>query len=236
LRPAGHSWLPNRRGAVFSKSSGTICAKTASDLPNLVETVKQVGSRKSKHSGKVDPMVGRFTSGILVLVVLSLASCSVVSSPFKGLWIAKPEFREVDNALCSVRIAPQKGNNSYYAFFQLTIVNRSDDELMLDWNESRYLVGGKPQGVLVFEGIDPEAVKSGAVPLETIPPGGRLERNLMPMRLIAWNPIKENTAASRGITPGMLPAGENGIRLSLRHANSRVTIPLSVLLSREASE
>jgi hypothetical protein len=78
-------------------------------------------------------MVGRVTSGILALIVLSLASCSVVPSPFKGVWTAQPEFREVDNALCSVRIAPQKGNHAYYAFFLLTIVNRSDDELILDY-------------------------------------------------------------------------------------------------------
>jgi len=177
-------------------------------------------------------MVARFTSGAIVIgFALILAGCSGVSSPYKGIWIADPEVKEVDNSLCTARLTPQKGGNAYYSVFMLTVVNKSDKELMLDWNETRYLYGGKPQGVMVFQGIDPEAVKNGTIPLEAIAPGGRLERDVMPMRLVAWNPIRDKTITDRGITPGMLPAGENGVLLSFRHANGRVTIPLSVRLS-----
>lgn len=178
-------------------------------------------------------MAGRFAPSLVVLIVLLLASCSVAPTPFKGTWVTRPHYHEVDNSLCKARITPQKGNNAYYAFFMLTVVNKSDAVLTIDWNTSRYLHNGTPQGVLVFEGIDPEAVKNSAVPLEPIAPGGQLERNLMPMRLIAWTPIKERKANARGISPGMLPAGKNGILLSLRQAENRMTIPLSVFLSLE---
>ena len=170
---------------------------------------------------------------IVVWIVLFLASCSGAPSPFKGTWVATPTFREVDNSLYKARITPQKGDNPFFVFFHLSFLNKTDEELTIDWNASRYLHGGTPQGVLVFEGMEPEAVKKGTVPIETIAPGGHLERKLMPLRLIAWNPIKEKTSKTRGITPGMLPAGENGIRLSLRQAGERVTIPLSILLSLE---
>jgi hypothetical protein len=104
---------------------------------------------------------------------------------------------------------------------------------MIDWNASQYLFNGKPQGLLVFEGIDPEAVKNAMVPPDTVAPGASFSLEIMPMRLIAWSPIKEKTAAGRSISPGMLPIGENGILLALRHGNGHITIPLSVRISKE---
>ena len=183
---------------------------------------------------KGGPMIGRFISFTVVLIALAAAGCSGVPSAYRGTWHADPQWLEVDNAICKVRITPQKGGKAYFAFFLLSLENKSDAELTVDWNESRYLYGGKAQGMLVFEGVDPKAVKNGTVPLETVAPGSRLTRELMPARLIAWTPIRDNTANARAITPGMLPAGENGVRLSLRQANARVTIPLSVLLTLEA--
>lgn len=176
-------------------------------------------------------MVGRLAPPIVLLFVLILASCNGASSPFKGTWIASPPYQEADNALCKARITPQKGNNTYYAFFMLTVVNKSDAMLTIDWNTSRYVHDGAPQGMLVFEGIDPETVKNRTVPAESIAPGGRLDREVMPMRLIAWSPIREKNTDARSINPGMLPAGENGIRLSLQQQDTKVTIPLSVFLS-----
>lgn len=179
-------------------------------------------------------MSGRAVAHIVLLIGLLLPSCSGPPNPLKGTWIATPRHHEVNNSFCRVRMTPQKGDKPYYAFFALTLVNKSDTALSIDWNKSRYVHGGTPQGMLVFEGIDPQAVKTNTVPVESIPPGDRLERNLMPMRLIAWSPIKEKTANARAIKPGMLPAGKNGILLYLHQAGgSPVTIPMSVSLSLE---
>ena len=168
-------------------------------------------------------MSGRFVHPITALIIFILASCSGAPTDFKGTWNATPDYHEVVNSVYKVRLTPQKGSNSYYAFFLLSLVNNSGTALSIDWNASRYVHGGKPEGRLVFEGIDPQAVKTHTVPIESIPPGGQLERKLMPMRLIAC-----------GITPGMLPAGENGVLLSLRQAGgSPQTISLSVSLSIE---
>ena len=178
-------------------------------------------------------MIGRFISGTVALIALAVVGCGGVPSAYRGAWNAAPQWREVDNAICKVRISPQKGGKAYYTFFLLSIENKSGAELTVDWNDSRYMHDGRAQGVLVFEGVDPKAVKNGSIPLETVAPGGSLTRELMPVRLIAWTPIRDNTANTRAITPGMLPAGENGVRLSLRQANARVTIPLSVVLTHE---
>ena len=149
--------------------------------------------------------------------------------------MAQPEFVEVDNHLLNARITPQKRQTPYYTFFLLTLTNKSNADLMIDWNASQYLFNGRPQGELVFEGIDPIAVKNAKVPPQTVAPGAAFSLEIMPMRLIAWSPIKEKTLGGRSISPGMLPIGENGIRLAVRHENRDITIPLSVHISREGS-
>jgi hypothetical protein len=159
--------------------------------------------------------------------------CSGVQTPSNVVWTAQPEFLEVDNPLFLAKIEPQKGEYPYYAFFLLTITNKSDANLIVDWNASQYLFNSRPQGVFVFDGIDPAMVKTATVPSETVAPGVVFSREIMPMRLIAWSPTKEKTASGRSITPGMLPVGENGIRLAIRHENGQMTIPLSIRIARK---
>ena len=167
----------------------------------------------------------------LLLIGLALWSCSGVQYPPSTRWVAQPEYREVDAPQFTARIEPQKGEYAYFAFFVLTLTNNSDADLMVDWNASRYLYKGNPQGVFVFEGIDPAAVKTATVPPEKVTPGAVFSRQIMPMRLIAWAPVKAQTASGRSILPGMLPVGENGILLSIQHADGQVTLPLSVHIS-----
>ena len=181
-------------------------------------------------------MAARLLSGYMALLMgLMVWSCSGAPSPGRGVWVAEPEFAEVDHPRCTVRIEPQKMDAPFFASFILTLTNKSGDDLEIDWNESRYLFNGSPQGVLVFEGIDPEAVRQGSVAPQIVPPGDRFSRQLMPLRLIAWTPLSEKTARRRGIAPGMLPSGENGIHLVVRQANERLTFPLAVRISHNAS-
>jgi hypothetical protein len=139
----------------------------------------------------------------------------------------------VENQWVNARLTPQKGDRPYFAFFRLALTNKSDADLIVDWNASRYLFNGRPQGVLVFEGIDPETIKAAAVPPERIAPGETFMRDVMPLRLIAWRPINESSPNRSGIRPGLIPAGQNGIRLALDHAAGRMTVPLSVTIANE---
>lgn len=175
----------------------------------------------------------RCAIGFIFLIGLAMWGCSNVQHPSNAAWTAQPELVEVDNQLFSAKIEPKKGEYAYYSFFLLTITNKSDARLMVDWNASQYLFNGSPQGALVFEGIDPASLKAATVPPDTIAPGTVYSREISPLRLIAWSPIQEKTARAQSITPGMLPAGENGIRLAVRHGNGQLSIPLSVRISRE---
>jgi hypothetical protein len=175
----------------------------------------------------------RRTIGLLLLIGLALWGCSGVQTPSNAVWIAQPEFLVVENQLLKTRLEPKKGEYAYYDFFLLTLTNKSNANLIIDWNASQYLFNNKPQGVLVFEGIDPAAVKKAMVSPQTVAPGAVFSIGIMPMRLIAWSPIEEESASRRGISPGIFPAGENAIRLVVRHENEQITIPLSVRISKE---
>jgi len=171
----------------------------------------------------------------LLIVGMILWACSSIQSPSNAVWTSDPTFHEVDNQMVNVKFEPQKGAFPYFAFFRLTITNKSDVDLIIDWNATQYLFNGRAGGVFVFAGVDPEAVRTGSVPKEAISPGNEFTREIMPMQRIAWNPVKENTVSERRISPGILPAGANGIRLSIHHDQGVMTVPLSVRLSQVAT-
>ena len=173
--------------------------------------------------------------GLLVWLCLTVCACSGVQPASKATWSAQPEKLDVDNQLFTATMTPKKGPYPYFAYFHVTLSNKSDEDLVIDWNASQYLLNGAPRGVLVFEGIDPESIKAGTIPPETVAPGATFARDLMPLRLIAWSPISEKSPGSQAITPGMFPDGRNGIRLAVGHANGQMTIPLSVEIIRQAS-
>lgn len=175
-------------------------------------------------------MIRRWMQWWILAVGLGVAGCSGAPSPAESVWRTQPAVVVTENALFKAVMEPRKADSPYFTHFRVTLTNKGDTAMVIDWNASRYVFNGSPHGVLVFAGIDPQAVGSGSVPSETVAPGDTFVRDLMPLRLIAWQPVREQTAASRGIVPGMLPDGMNGVRLIVDHAGGSITIPLTVRL------
>ena len=172
---------------------------------------------------------------ILVSICLACWACSGVQPSSKADWTANPDHVESEQLLFTARLTPQKSEAPFYTSFLLMVANKSEMELTVDWNASKYLFNGRAQGALVFQGIDPEGVKTGSVPPDKVAAGQVFTRRVMPLRLIAWNPLKENSSKTPNIRPGMIPAGRNGIRLVIRHAGGHTVIPMSVQISRDDS-
>ncbi len=170
---------------------------------------------------------------VVVLAAMIGGGCSGSRPISGGRWVAQPAMVEKRTPWALVTLSPQQDEFAHYTAFALTVANTGNDALRIDWNASRYEFNGNPQGVLVFEGIDPAAVKTATVPPDIVPPGAVFSRLVMPLRTIAWNPIKEHTSTKRGLAPGKLPAGANGIRLVLRHGADQQAIHLSVRLFQE---
>jgi hypothetical protein len=88
----------------------------------------------------------RRTIGLLLLIGLALWGCSGVQTPSNAVWIAQPEFLVVDNQLLKTTTRAKKRGIRLLSFFLLTLTNKSNANLIIDWNASQYLFNNKPQG------------------------------------------------------------------------------------------
>jgi len=111
--------------------------------------------------------------------------------------------------------------------FRLTVTNRTDKNLEIDWNKTRYVYNGSSRGVFVFKGIKPEDIKNLTIPSDIIPARSTLSKEISPYKLIARAPVRES-GSERGIYPGLLPKGENGIRLLVRQNGKEIAEKMTV--------
>jgi hypothetical protein len=178
-------------------------------------------------------MKRRKTIGWMLGILFFIVGCKSGPAPSQTNWVAQPTKAEKETPFFKIAIEPQKGNNPYFSSFLLTVENKTDADLSIDWNRCRYLFNGKPKGLFVFEGIDPASIQTATVPSEVIPPDVVYTKEIMPHRLIAWSPIKEKTQEDRSILPGMFPEGENGAQLVIQNGEKLVAGALSVRIMKE---
>ena len=165
--------------------------------------------------------------GSVVLLLLFLAACA----PAKKTWISSPSTQQVQNTDFSVRLTPLKRDKEHFVSFRLFIDNKTNQKLKINWNQTRYLCNGKPYGKVVFPNIDPASIKK-SIPPDTIPAGGNFEREVFPLKLVAFAPMREKILdkEGRGLYPGPLPEGKNSIDLIIdkgdRQMRQRITVDI----------
>ena len=169
-------------------------------------------------------------------VLFFVISLVLLTTPGQAaqLWLSDPEIQVVETSIYDAQLQPLKNADQIFVAFTITIVNKTDRDLLIDWNRSRYIHDDKGKGPFVFEGIEPAMIREETVPPDTIPPKGRLSRRIAPFRLIAFAPLGRPGVgiATEGISAGKIPAGENGIFLVARQAEKdfrrKITVQISV--------
>jgi len=153
--------------------------------------------------------------GILLLLAL-VTACAPAKAGKE--WTSVPPVQTEENPAFSVQFEPIKKDKRFFVAFRLEVTNKTEGDLRIDWNETRYLHYNRSNGVFVFRGIDPATLKEGSIPPDTIPPGATFSREIFPANRVAFAPMREEVLnqQGRGLFPGPLPSGENGIRLVLR--------------------
>ncbi len=168
------------------------------------------------------------TAMILCLATAAvLAGCATATrSP---QWMAQPAAQGLIRPDYRIEFRPVKEGKKFYAAFVVTITNTGSETLTVDWQASRYLHNGKPRGRFMFASLTPDEIRH-ALPHDTITPGARLEKKIWPIQLVAVAPYRENgvKAGDSGFSKGVVPTGENGIRLVLQTGAKTVTETLSV--------
>jgi len=164
--------------------------------------------------------------GSIVCMLLFLATCVPAKT-----WISKPSTQQIQNADFSAQLTPHKRDKEHFVSFRLFIDNKTDRKLKIDWNQTRYLVNGKAYGPFVFPGIDPATIKK-SIPPATIPANGTFSKEVFPLKLVAFAPMRQEIldGRSRGLYPGPLPAGKNSMDLIIykgdRQLRHRITVDI----------
>lgn len=164
--------------------------------------------------------------GSIVCLLLFLTACVPAKT-----WISSPSTQQVQNIDFSARLTPLKRDKEHFVSFRLFIDNKTDRKLKIDWNRTRYLVNGKAYGPFVFPNIDPATIKT-SIPPATIPENGTFTREVFPLKLVAFAPMRQEIldGEGRGLYPGPLPAGKNTMDLIIyqgdRQLRQRITVDI----------
>ena len=170
-----------------------------------------------------------FIIGILLLL---LTSCA----PTTKNWTSDPVIQTADNPYYKARLEPLKKDSrerNFFVLFRLTIINKSDKHLEVDWNKTRYVLNGLNYGRFIFEGIDPENLKNLTIPFAKIPAGNTFSKEIAPLKLLGKAPLRDQSVGvnESSFSPGIIPEGENGIYLVVRYSGKEVCEKITLTIA-----
>ncbi len=168
------------------------------------------------------------TTALSIIFILSVfAGCT--PAPIKT-WTSSPKIQTTGNQYYKVELEPVKSGHAFFEMFRLTVENKTDKNLKIDWNKTRYIFNDRARGVFVFKGIDPEDIQNLTIPADTVLPGAKFSKEIAPAKLIAFAPIRDRSAsvAKSGFSPGVIPEGKNGIYLVIRTPEREIRVNLTL--------
>ena len=171
---------------------------------------------------------------IIGLTISLIAGCAPVM-----VSKSEPAIQIVSNPNFEVQFEPLKqGFNSFVAF-RLTVTNKTNNQLQIDWNKTQYLYNGRQRGIYVFRGIDPEAIKQQTIAPDIITPQEVFVKTIAPQKLIAYVPMKDQDKLAVGesaFSGGPVPTGQSGILLVVRKNEQELREQLTVNITEISSE
>ena len=148
------------------------------------------------------------------------------------LFVVHGQFKGNKERIVQIQIKPLKLDNPFFVAFELTVNNKSSAHMEIDWNQSRYLHKGRENGIFVFKGIEPQAIKERTIPNEHIPAGSELTKRIAPAQTIAWKSRREYLKPGESaFYPGILPNGGNSVSLVLSQNDKewRQTLTIKII-------
>ena len=153
--------------------------------------------------------------------------------------VSDPPLRTVTNSYYDVKFEPLKQDLRSFVVFELTVTNKTNAELQIDWNQTRYLYNGRPYGLFVFRGVEPEAIKNQTIAPDIISSQDTFTRIIAPYRLLAYAPFREQVkygSDEPAFSGGPIPAGESGILLVVKRKDQVIKENLTVKITEVESK
>ena len=163
---------------------------------------------------------------ILILTLIYLSGCAPTR-----IWTSTPPLTTVENQIFRAEVLPLNDNQNFMSQFRLTLWNRSENDLEVDWASTRYIHNGRNHGRFIFEGLDENTVNNP--PADIVAPGDRFMKIIAPVRLLAVKPLKSDVRQTTNFSAGPLPEGESGIALVIRQNEQVMRETLTVKIKIE---
>ena len=150
---------------------------------------------------------------VMIGIVLTIGpGCA----PAKKVWVSYPMVQSTYKPYYNARLEPLTRNHDFFVSFRLTLSNKTDKNLAIDWNKTRYIHNGRTRGGFVFKGIKPEDVKNSTIPSDTILAGGFFSHNSS-LRLNAGVPFGIHPCQRRHNGQWLIPRQFNRLEPQIHH-------------------
>jgi len=156
-------------------------------------------------------------------VVFLISSCVPAT---RYVWKSDPANPSVENELFSASISPSSCDNWGCESFRLTVRNKSNKNLELDWNKTLYILNGQTSGGFMFEGVVYKDRNNPKSP-DMIFPAAELSKTIWPNNLVEYS-----SGRYGGWSNNSMPSGENGVYLTVVADGKVISEKLTMKLSK----
>ena len=160
----------------------------------------------------------------MIFLLLFLIGCT----PKQVIWTSNPSIQTFNNQFYEAKLEAlkkdRKGEYNFFVIFRLTVSNKTNKELAIDWNKSRYIYKDFIRGGFVFTEFNVEDIKNLTIPSNVVALGHTFSKEIAPVKLVTWARLKDRSIGKddSGFSPGVIPEGENGIILVVRQNGKEI--------------
>ena len=147
------------------------------------------------------------------------------------VFTAHPTVETLENDAFKASLTALRNKAGQFDAFRLVINNATSQPIVIDWDQTRYIYNGRPNGRFMFEGITAETIHSP--PPDEISAAGELSRDIWPVNLIAFAPYRSSSVrpGDTGFARGKLPAGDNGINLLVLSGGGEIRQQMTITIN-----
>jgi hypothetical protein len=163
------------------------------------------------------------------LVLLFTVSVAMISGcvTTRYVWKSVPSNSSIENEYFTAEISPASCDDYWGCeAFGLTVKNKTNKNLELNWNKTLYIVHGQTSGGFMFKGIVYQE-RNNFKPPDIIFPGGKLFKTIWPNNLLGFS-----TGKFWGWRHDAMPAGENGVYLTVAIDGKEISEKITLTLSK----
>lgn len=178
----------------------------------------------------------KLCTALFALILLS--SCTTIMPTY--VWNFDPIQQKVSNEYFDAEIFPIIDDQKFswqergYNSFRLSLTNKSDKDIEVDWNKTLFISQGQTSGGFMFEGVV-YSTRNNPKPPDVVFAHSSMSKIIYPNALVFYS---SNVGSLTGINYGgwnhaYMGSGENGIYLSVIVEGKEIKEKLTVNLSKK---